>query len=121
IDRAVLVCPTGGKAISLAAYDRMTGKRMWRNGRDEAGYASPMLATVGSTKQVLNYTEHGVTAHDPTAGGAVLWYYEWTNSEKVVCSQPIANAGAPDQVLLTVGYGKGSVLLKVARETDGTW
>lgn len=120
VGHLVIVSPTGKPEISLAAYDRLTGQPAWHSGIDEASYATPMLATVDGVTQILNYTSHGVTAHDP-ANGKVLWHYDWTNNEGVVCSQPIADAGAPNQVLLTVGYGKGSVLLKVNRGADGKW
>src|SRR5262249_394469 len=40
----VIVSPTGTNGISLAAYHRDTGKRLWQGGQDRASYASPMLA-----------------------------------------------------------------------------
>jgi outer membrane protein assembly factor BamB len=119
VGNLVVVSPTGKSSGSLAAYDRLTGKPAWCTGSNEASYATPMLASVAGVEQILNYDEHGLTAHNP-ANGAVLWHFEW-NSHEPICSQPIANAGAPDQVLLTVGYGRGSALLKVSCGTNGTW
>lgn len=120
VDNAVIVSPTGKPEISLAAYDRLTGKTLWVKGNQPASYATPMLASVGGVEQVLNNTAVGLTAQDPSSG-KILWNYDWTNSEGVVCSQPIVDAGAPNQVLLTVGYGKGAVLLKVDHGKDGAW
>ncbi len=120
VGQLVIVAPTGKPEISLAAYDRVSGKLAWCKGYEEAGYASPMLARVAGVEQILNYTRGGVTAHN-SADGSVLWHYDWTNNEKEVSSQPVAPAGKPDQVLLSVGYGKGSVLLKIGRGADGAW
>jgi len=119
VGNLVVVSPTGKSGGSLAAYDRITGKPAWCTGSDEASYATPMLASVAGVEQILNYDEHGLTAHNP-ADGKVLWHFEW-NTHEPICSQPIANAGAPDQVLLTVGYGRGSALLKVSCGANGTW
>jgi outer membrane protein assembly factor BamB len=115
----VVVAPTGKPAGSLAAYDRITGKLAWCTGVNNASYATPMLASVAGVEQILNYDEHGLTGHDPVSG-KVLWHFVW-NSDQPICSQPIANAGGPDQVLVTIGYGKGSALLKVSCGTDGKW
>ncbi len=115
----VVVAPTGKPAGSLAAYDRLTGKLAWCTGVNSASYATPMLASVAGVEQILNYDEHGLTGHDPVSG-KVLWHFVWSSNQPI-CSQPIANAGDPDQVLVTIGYGKGSALLKVSCATDGKW
>ena len=115
----VVVAPTGKSDGSLVAYDRVTGKPAWHSGLADANYATPMLASVAGREQILNYDDNGLTAHDPQSG-KVLWHFEW-NVHEPICSQPIADAGAADQVLLTVGYGRGSALLKVAAAADGNW
>jgi outer membrane protein assembly factor BamB len=120
VDDLVIVAPTGRDDASLAAYKRENGERVWAKGHDAAAYASPMLASFGSSRQILNNTARGLTAHD-VKSGAVLWHYNWANEDGVMCSQPIANAGALDQVLLTAGYSKGSQLLKVVRDEKGVW
>jgi outer membrane protein assembly factor BamB len=120
VDDLIIVAPTGRDDASLAAYKRENGERVWVKGHDAAAYASPMLASFGSSMQILNNTSKGLTAHDPRSG-TILWHYDWTNEDGVICSQPITNAGAPDQVLLTAGYSKGSQLLKVTRDDKGVW
>ncbi|HXY36480.1 MAG TPA: PQQ-binding-like beta-propeller repeat protein, partial [Planctomycetaceae bacterium] len=120
VDELVIVDPTGRADASLAAYKRDNGERVWAKGHDAAAYASPMLASFGSSTQILNNTTRGLTAHDPRSG-AILWHYDWSNEDGVICSQPITNAGAPDQVLLTAGYSAGSQLLKVTRDDKGVW
>jgi outer membrane protein assembly factor BamB len=120
IDDRVLVCPTGSNGASLVAYDRETGKRRWRAGKDQASYGSPLVADVAGVRQVLLYTSAGVAAHDPGTG-QLLWSFPWTNGEGINCSQPVPNAGTPDRVLLSTGYGTGCVLLHVSQAADGTW
>ena len=119
VGNLVVVAPTGKPAGSLAAYDRVTGKLAWCTGVNNASYATPMLASVAGVEQILNYDEHGLTGHDPVTG-KVLWHFVWSSDEPI-CSQPIPNAGAPDQILVTIGYGKGSALIKVSCAADGKW
>jgi outer membrane protein assembly factor BamB len=114
----VLVCPTGKNGICLAAYDPTSGKLQWQATQSQASYGSPLVATLGGVAQVLLHTADGVSAFDPQ-GGAVLWSFPWTNVEQVNCSQPIPNAGGPDQVFVATGYGKGSALVRVERDGDG--
>ncbi len=116
----VIVCPTGANGISLAAYKRETGARLWRAGKDRASYGSPLLTKLAGVTQILLYTSQGVAAHDP-ADGRHLWDFSWTNGQRVNCSQPVPHAGAPDQVFLSTDYDKGCTLLAVERLADGTW
>lgn len=119
VDDLVLVCPTGANGLSLAAYDRVTGRRIWRGGQHQASYGSPLLTELAGVRQVLLFNAAGVTSHDP-ASGQVLWHFPWTNVEGVNCSQPVPHAGRPDQVLVSTGYGKGAALFRVTRE-QGAW
>jgi outer membrane protein assembly factor BamB len=116
----VLVCPTGHNGPSLAAYRRDTGTRLWQAGQDRASYGSPMLADLGGVRQVLLATSAGLAAHDPEKGD-LLWRFDWTNGERINCSQPIIHAGAENQVFFSTGYGTGGVLLKVERSSASAW
>jgi outer membrane protein assembly factor BamB len=113
----VIVSPTGADGNSLAAYDRRTGKRLWRGGQAQTSYSSPLLAELGDTRQVLLFNSAGVAGHDLDSG-RVLWSFPWTNGQEINCSQPIPNAGGPGQVYLSTGYGKGSALIQVWRSGD---
>lgn len=116
----VVVCPTGSNGISLAAYHRDTGKRLWQAGKYQASYGSPLLAEFAGTRQILLYTSEGISAHQPE-DGQLLWDFSWTNGERVNCSQPIPHAGGPDQVFVATGYGTGCALIQVERTGAGAW
>jgi outer membrane protein assembly factor BamB len=120
VDDLVVVSPTGRNGISLAAYHKQTGKRAWRATAAQAGYSSPLLATLAGVPQILFYDSAGVTAHD-LARGRVLWSFPWTNSDYPNCTQPIAAAGAADQVFVSTGYGKGGALFRVTHPSAGQW
>ncbi|HEY1067676.1 MAG TPA: PQQ-binding-like beta-propeller repeat protein, partial [Pirellulales bacterium] len=120
VDEMVIVAPTGRGGPALAAYSVVDGKPLWSSVARQASYSSPMLVKLAGRRQVLIYHKSGVSGVDP-ADGKVLWETEWTGDLGVNCSQPIAPAGAPDQVFIGTGYGKGSTLLKLLPKPDGTF
>jgi outer membrane protein assembly factor BamB len=113
------VIVTGGKEKkdSLLAYDRDSGKPLWKVGDDDASYSSPALATLAGMKQILSVNAHSVTGHDPH-DGKVLWNYSWPG-QMAKASQPVPLSG--DRVFLSAGYNVGCVMLHIARGSDGKW
>ena len=104
--------PLGGErggAVSLAAYDRSTGTRVWTGGDEQISYVSPMLVKHGGRDVVLTVNEASVAAHDP-ADGRRLWSFPWpghSNSD-ATCSQPHV---LPDgRIFISKGYGIGAAL-----------
>ena len=116
----VIASPTGCEQGHLAAYDRVTGQRMWRGGGDSASYGSPALAAVAGVAQVLQTTSDGCEGVDPQTG-ETLWSLRWSNGVRVNCSQLVVVDGPAGRLLMTTGYGTGSVLFEVSRKGEGSW
>jgi outer membrane protein assembly factor BamB len=116
----VIVNPTGKNGVSLAAYDRDTGRRAWQGGQDQASYGSTVVAELGGMRQILLFNSFGVAGHDPENGN-VLWRFPLSNDQRTNCSQPIPHAGGPDQVFAGTGYGGGCVLFRVGQVANGQW
>lgn len=117
VDGRVYVCPCGRDGRSLAAFDAERGTEIFRAGSGRASYASPMEVEVAGERFVMVFNGRGVAAHDPLTG-AVAWSFPWTNDVGVNCAQPIV---VDDTVLLSTGYGTGSVLLALTRGAEGGW
>ncbi len=117
VDAAVVVSVGGAHGRSLAAYDRLTGKRLFRGGDDPAAYGSPLLSSFAGRRQVVVFNRPGLAAHDPETGD-VLWTFPWSNSQDTNCSQPLPVGG--DRILVSTGYGKGCALVAV-RSVNGRW
>jgi outer membrane protein assembly factor BamB len=118
VDRRVIVSAGGGQGKSLAAYDRDTGRRVWRAGGDPAGYGSPLLCTLAERRQIVVLNRPGLAAHDVETG-RVLWTYAWQNSTETNCSQPAPYG--EKRLFVSSGYGKGCGLLEVDRSETGEW
>jgi outer membrane protein assembly factor BamB len=120
VDEKVIVCPTGANGISLAAYHRESGQRLWQGGKDQASYSSPLLIEIIGVRQVLLHTSQGVTGHH-IDDGKVLWSFPWTNVEQVNVSQPVPIPGSDGEFLVCTGYGRGSARFRVTRVGDDSW
>ena len=71
----VLAVP-GGKGAGVAAFDKKTGKLVWKLGDDKAGYATPIGITIGGQRQLIFFTAPGLLAVSPA--GKELWRVPWT-------------------------------------------
>ena len=77
--------PPGGEKVSLIAYDKSTGEKVWTGGTRQISYSSPSLANYGGLKQIVIVNEDNITGHDPTTG-AVLWDAKWDGSSNASAS-----------------------------------
>src|SRR5207302_1585186 len=72
-DRVVL--PVGGeKAGGMTAFDRDSGKIVWKSLQDRSSYASPLVVELAGVRQVVGFTGVrmvGLRAAD----GQLLWDY----------------------------------------------
>ena len=112
VEGDVVVLNVGGKqGAGVVAFDKATGKVRWKATDDEAGYASPVAATVGGRRYVFAFNRAGLAALD-SKDGAVRFRFPWRSR-----SQASVNAATPlvvdDLVFLSASYGTGAVLLRV--------
>ncbi|MFO1019990.1 MAG: PQQ-binding-like beta-propeller repeat protein [Planctomycetales bacterium] len=117
VDDLVFVSVTGKAGISPVAYSKADGKRRWAAGKWPASYSSPQLAVLNNVRQILMFNSQGIEAFTPK-DGKPLWSFPWTNTEKTIASQPVLIPGNDKQVLLSIGYSNGAVLLEVTPDKD---
>ena len=94
-----------GDASSIVAYDKQTGREVWRTKRDvQITWATPVLVEAGDrTELVTNATEF-VIAYDP-ATGRELWRSKGVDSNAI--HTPLAGHGL---VIVTAGYPAKKVI-----------
>jgi outer membrane protein assembly factor BamB len=112
----VIVNPGGGRRRSIVAYHRLTGARVWSTLDDQAGYSSPMLATLAGVPQVLVFAGQRLLSVSPDTG-ALLWSYPWTTQYDVNAAQPIVIGD--DRVFISSGYGSGAAVVAITRAGSG--
>lgn len=113
VDNLVVVNPGGRGGHALVAYDKVTGKVVWNVGSDETCYSSPHLCTLDGQRQIVVFYKNYVIGHD-VKDGHELWRYEWPSINSR-CSQPLI---VGDAVLVSAGYGDGSVMVGPIKSND---
>lgn len=69
----LLILVTGGKpAPCVLAFDKDTGKEVWRALEDPWTYSSPIVISAGGKRQLIVWTPDAITSLDP-ATGKVWW------------------------------------------------
>lgn len=77
LDGQRLLCLCGGPGSVAVAFDKDTGKELWRAlDAREPGYGSPIIIEAGGTKQLILWHPQAVNSLDP-ATGKVFWSYPW--------------------------------------------
>lgn len=108
---AVIVNLGGGNGAGVVAFDRSTGKLLWKATDDEASYSSPVAATVNGRRYAFVFTRAGLVALDPPTG-KVYWQFPWrsTMNASVNATTPLVIG---DRVFLSASYETGAVVLQV--------
>ncbi len=91
------------------ALDKTTGKLLWNNGKDKAGYGSPVPFTFGGKRGVMVFAARAVVGLNP-ADGKVLWSFPWQTSYDVNAADPVIMT---DHFFVSSGYNRGCALVRV--------
>jgi outer membrane protein assembly factor BamB len=109
IEGDLVVVQPGGRAGSVAAFEKTTGERRWAAGKDPSGYSSPVAATLGGVRQVVAVTGKSVLGVRPD-DGTLLWTYSWATQFDGNIATPLV---VGDYVFVSSSYSKGCALLRV--------
>ena len=114
VDAERVYVNVGSKGAGVVAFDRKTGKELWKSSDDGASYSSPVLAKLGGKSQLIVFTRAGLLVLEPDSG-------------KFVHSMPFraridasVNAATPlvdgNRVFLTSSYNTGAILLEAGKD-----
>ena len=110
IDGDRLICLVGGKGSVAVAFDKNTGKEIWKAlSAKEPGYAPPVIFETKGTRQLLVWHPESINGLDPISG-KVLWSVE---QETVNGTSIMAPRFLGDQIFIGA-WQKKAQMLKVA-------
>jgi outer membrane protein assembly factor BamB len=110
VDEKLIVQSGGTPGKAVVAYERLTGKPLWKVLGDKQAYVSPMLVTLGGKRQIVTITARravGLAVED----GALLWEFPWVTEYDVNSAQPLVIDG--EHLFVSSGYGHGGALLEI--------
>ncbi len=106
----LLILDVGGKGASTVALDKTTGKVVWKSGDDEAGYATPVVATIGGRPTVVVFKASDLVGLE-LKSGRELWRTKWKTNYDVNAATPIV---VGDRIFISSGYGSGCALIEIS-------
>ena len=108
---AVLLIVGGHDQAGIVAFDRRSGKVLWKSTDDEASYSSPLSATLAGRNYSLSLTRVRLLGTEP-ASGRILFQYPFRPPMRnsVTAATPII---VDDLIFLSASYGTGAILLKL--------
>lgn len=114
-DRLLMNIGGVSQGAGIIALDKRTGKTLWKALTHEAGYSSPIAATIGGARHALFFTREGLVDADP-ATGRIRFEQRWR--ARMAAS---VNAAVPvvvgDEVFVSSSYATGAALWKIAGDS----
>lgn len=112
-----LFCCPGGDAGYAAAIEKGTGRTLWTNNeiKDAVGNCSAVIAHIDGIEQFITMSANRVLSFDPN-DSKLLWQYTFANDRENNATDVIVSDGL---VYASSGYGKGSILLRPKRQSNG--
>jgi outer membrane protein assembly factor BamB len=109
VDGDRLVCVVGTEMAHAVAFDKRTGKELWRAGKaPEQGYSPPTMIETGGRKQIVFTKPDGIYAVEP-ATGQILWESPYNADNGSIIMAPVQVG----EYLYVGGYQEKNLLLKL--------
>ena len=97
----LVIFDTGADGNSTVALDKTTGRKVWGNGDDLAGYATPIPFEHAGRPGILVFKARAMVAHE-LATGKELWRIVWKTYHDANASTPTV---VGDKLFISTGYG----------------
>src|SRR5207245_1351246 len=112
VDGNKLICLAGGEGSLAVAFDKDTGKELWRAlSAKEPGYSSPMICEAGGKRQLIVWHPEAANSLEPETG-KVYWSEPYKARSGMTLATP---RQLGDELFFTTFYN-GSLMLLLNRE-----
>jgi len=109
VDGNKLICLAAGEGSTVIAYNKDTGKELWRAlSAKEPGYSSPMIFDGGGKRQLIVWHPEAANSLDPETGKLY-----WSEPFKARSGMSIATPRRLDDLLLLTSFYNGSLMMKL--------
>ena len=109
---AVLVNLGGSDGAGIVAFDKATGKTLWKATDDEASYSSPVAATLDGRRLALFLTRGQLVGLEAASGKLAFEFpFRPPMDASVTAASPLVAGG---MIFISASYGTGAAVLRVA-------
>ena len=103
IDGDWIFVPVGStNGATLVAFDKKTGKELWRAGNDNTAYSSVMVGTLAGTRQAVHFTADALMGVD-VKDGTMLWRVPLKTGAKRHACTPVISGDTVTVSSSTIG------------------
>ncbi len=107
IDGQKVICLAAGEGSTVIAYDKDTGKELWRAlSAKEPGYSSPVIVEAGGKRQLILWHPEAANSLEPETGKLY-----WTEPFKARSGMTIATPRRLDNKLFFTSFYNGSLMM----------
>jgi len=111
VDGDRLVCLVGGEGSVAVAFNKDTGKEIWKNlTAAEPGYAPPMIYEVGGKRQLILWHPESVNGLDPVTG-ELYWSQRYNKKKALQAGMSIPTPRLDKDKLYFTCFYEGSLML----------
>lgn len=112
VDGDKLICIVGGDGSTVVAFNKKTGKEIWRAlSSKDPGYSAPIIYTVGQTRQLIIWHGESVNSIDPHTGKPY-----WSIPMKTWSGMAIATPRLLGNSLFVMGFRHNSTMIELDPE-----
>jgi len=119
VEGDLVVCMVGGAGSAAVAFDRHTGKEVWRAlTASEPGYAPPSILEQAGARRILTWDADTIAALDP-ATGKPAWAVPLKPGYGMSIMAPQVAESSAGRVLFASGIGNIGALFRFAADGAG--
>jgi len=112
LDGTKLICLAAGTGSTVIAYDKDSGKELWRAlTAKEPGYSSPVIFEVGGKRQLIIWHPEAVNSLDPETGKVY-----WTEPFKARAGMTISTPRKLGDLLFFTCFYNGSLAMRMSHD-----
>jgi outer membrane protein assembly factor BamB len=109
LDGEKLICMVGGPAALVVAFNKDTGKEIWRALKTkELGYCPPMIYEFGGKRQLVIWHPQAINGLDPETGKSL-----WSQPFAVRAQLSVPTPRKTGDLLFVTSFYNGSILLQI--------
>ncbi len=120
IDGRKLICLVGGEGSTAVAFDKLTGRELWRAlSATEPGYSAPVIIRAGGRRQLIIWHAEAVNGLDPETGELY-----WSQPLQASWGMSIATPRSDGTYLFVGAIEMKSMLLRLSADrpaADVVW